>query len=466
MIKRLTKTLLGSAAIAALLTGTASAEMDRMRATFAKTYLTNPTLQAERARLRAVDEGVNQALSRSRPTVTFRATAGGGLFATNGPNTSGTRESTRTPASADLEVRQPLYRGGTNPASVERAENEILAARAALLNTEQQVFLDAGTAYMNVVRDQAVVELNSNNVTVLRRQLQAARDRFEVGEVTRTDVAQAEARLSGSRADLRQAEGNLASSRATYEEIVGERPGYLEQPGAYDRLPNSLEQAIQFGTRNNPTVIQATFNHLAAARNVRAVYGELLPSADLVGRAGVDYEQSGDDVTGTSGEALLQVTVPLYQSGSVRSRVREAKQIASQRLIQIEQARRNAIEEATIGWEQFIAARARQTALESEVRAQEIALEGVKQEALVGTRTVLDELNAEQELLDARVTLVEARRDQVVAALVLAQAVGLLWAEPLELEVAHYNVREHYERVRGTWSGTGINEKWQPASAK
>lgn len=241
MIKRLTKTLLGSAAIVALLTGTASAEMDRMRATFAKAYLTNPTLQAERARLRAVDEGVNQALARSRPTVTFRATAGAGLFTTNGPNTSGTRETARTPASADLEVRQPLYRGGTNPASVERAENEILAARAALLNTEQQVFLDAGTAYMNVVRDQAVVELNTNNVTVLRRQLQATRDRFEVGEVTRTDVAQAEARLSGSQGDLRQAEGNLASSRATYEEVVGERPGYLEQPGDYDRLPSSLE---------------------------------------------------------------------------------------------------------------------------------------------------------------------------------------------------------------------------------
>lgn len=462
----LTKILLGSVAMLAMAAGPASAKMDRMRAAFAKAYLNNPTLEAERARLRSIDENVNQAIARSRPTVTLRASAGAGLFAVNGGNVSGTNESARTPLSTDIQVTQPLYSGGTNPAAVGQAENEILAARAALLDTEQQIFLQVGTAYMNVVRAQAVAELSVNNETVLSRQLQATRDRFQVGEVTRTDVSQAEARLASAVADRRQAEGDLASSRATYEQVVGEPPGYLEQPGNYDALPTNRARAIELGSMDNPRVIQAVFTHLAASKNVRSVYGQLLPQADLIGRAGYNYENSSRNLTTGSAEALVQVTVPLYQGGAVRSRVRQAKQVASQRLVEIEQARRFAIEDATVGWEQLVATRARQTALESEVRAQEIALEGVKQEALVGTRTVLDELNAEQELFQARVRLVEARRDEVIAGLTLAAAVGLLSAEPLNLDVPHYDVRTHYEAVRGTWLGIDVNEKWQPASDK
>ena len=462
----LTKVLLGSAALLALTAGTASAEKDRMRDAFAKAYVTNPTLEAQRARLRSVDENVNQAISRSRPTVTFRASAGAGLFASNTRASNGTDESVRTPASADIQVTQPIYRGGTNPAAVSQAENEVLAARAGLLNTEQQIFLQVGTSYMNVVRDQAFVELNKNNEIVLKRQLQATRDRFQVGEVTRTDVSQAEARLSSAEADRRQAEGNLASSRASYEEIVGEPPGFLGQPTTFAGLPSDRGQAIDMGAQSNPQVMQATFNHLAASKNVRSVHGELLPRADLIGRAGYNYETSSRDAKSANAEALVQVTVPLYQGGSVRSRVRQAKQVASQRLIEIEQARRAAIQEATTGWEQLVATRARMNALEAEVRAQEIALEGVKQEALVGTRTVLDELNAEQELLDARVGLVEAQRDEVIASLTLAAAVGLLSAQPLNLDVPYYDVRSHYEAVRGSWLGTDINDKWQPASAK
>ena len=465
MINRFLNLLLGSAALAAVAASSASAS-EKLREAFAKAYLTNPALQAERARLRSVDEGVNQAVALSRPTVTFRATAGAGMFASNTRNSGGTREEFRTPASANVEVSQPLYRGGTNPASVGRAENEVLAARAALLNVEQQIFLQAGAAYMNVVRDQAVVDLNRNNETVLERQLQATRDRFEVGEVTRTDVSQAEARLSAAQADRRQAEGNLASSRADYEAVVGEPPGFLQTPGFFEGLPASRDEAISLGAANNPRVVQAIFVHHAAAKNVDAVFGEMLPRADLVGRAGYNYETSSDDARAANAEALVQVTVPLYQSGSVRSRVRQAKQIASQRLIEIEQAKRDAIEEATVSWEQLVATSARKRALEAEVRAQEIALEGVKQEALVGTRTVLDQLDAEQELLDARVGLVEARRDEVIASLNLAAAVGILAAQPLNLDAPYYDVRSHYERVRGAWLGIGVNEQWQPQPAK
>ena len=191
--------------------------------------------------------------------------------------------------------------------------------------------------------------------------------------------------------------------------------------------------------------------------------GDLLPSADLVGRVGYNYETAQEDSTSSNAQALVQVTIPLYSSGSVRSRIRQTKQIASQRLIQIEQARRAAIEEATVGWEQLVATQSRIEALSSEVRAQEIALEGVKQEALVGTRTVLDELDAEQELLNARVNLVQARRDEVVASHALAAAVGMLAAEPLNLDVPRYDVRLHYQAVRSRWLGTDVDSNWQPA---
>ncbi len=443
--------------------GPTAAQSDGLQRAFEKAYLTNPRLKSERARLRATDENVNQALALSRPSVDFLASAGAGIFSIERPALDDTE--TRTPVSVNVQVTQPIYRGGTNPASVDRAENEVLAGRASLLRIEQRVLLDAGTAYMDVVRDQAVVELRENNVVVLRRQLQATRDRFEVGEVTRTDVSQAEARVAQATADLRQATGDLAASRATYEQVVGEPPGFLVPPGPFQGLPTTRQEAIEQGSLNNPSVIEATFAHLAAGKNVRAVLGELLPRADLVGRAGHNRDEAGDDSNISDAEVLVQVTVPLYESGAVRSRVRQAKQVASQRLVEIEQARRDAVEGATIGWEQLVATRARMEALEAEVRAQEIALDGVKQEALVGTRTVLDELDAEQELLNARVDLVEAQRNEVVASLVLAASVGLLSAEPLELDVPRYDVREHYQKVRSRWLGTGVEQSWQPASA-
>lgn len=451
-------------ALLALTAGPALAEADGIRKAFAKAYLTNPTLEAQRANLRATDENVNQALALFRPNVSVSASAGAGLFQVETQNVQS--NDGRTPVTAQLTVSQPIYRGGTNPATRERAENQVLAARAQLLDTEQTVFVQAGTAFMNVLRDQAVVELNQNNESVLQRQLDATRDRFQVGEVTRTDVSQAEARLAEASADLRQAEGNLASSRADYEEVVGEPPGFLTPPAPLPGLPRNRQEAIEQGSVNNPSVIQATFLHLAAVKDVRAVRGGLLPSADLVGQANYAFETGSSDSNSSSAQATVQVTVPLYTSGAVRSQVRQAKQLASQALIRIEQARRIAVEDATVSWEQLVATRSRIEALQVAVNSQDIALDGVKQEAIVGTRTVLDELDAEQELLDARVDLVEAQRDEFVATLVLAAAVGGLAAEPLGLDVPRYDVRSHYQKVRSTWFGTAIDDKWKPAAAQ
>jgi TolC family type I secretion outer membrane protein len=428
--------------------------------TFAKAYLGNPTLEARRAQLRGADENVTQALSLWRPSVTGTASAGVGYSYTDPALDA---HQTRTPASVQVEVVQPLYRGGRNPAALAEAENFVLSERAALLSVEQDVLQQAGTAYMNVVRDQAVVELNLNNEEVLRRQLQATRDRFQVGEVTRTDVSQAEARLSRAIADRRAAEGDLETSRADYEQIVGVPPGVLVQPDPLPGLPASRREAIERSQVDNPAVIQAIFAHIAASKSVGVVEGEMLPSASLVGQVRQSYESTVSNSDTFNAQATAQVTIPLYQSGSVRSRVRQAKQVASQRMIQVEEARRAAIEAATAGWEQLAATRNRIRALQAEVEAQQIAVDGVQQEALVGTRTVLDVLNAEQELLNARVNLIRAQRDEMVASLSLASAVGLLAAEPLNLDVPRYDVRAHYEEVRGRWFGTEIGSPWRPA---
>jgi outer membrane protein len=427
---------------------------------FSSAYTSNPTLQAQRAQLRGVDENVNQALSLWRPTVTGTASAGVGYF---NSDPSADRHQTRTPTSMQLEVNQPLYRGGRNEASLSQAENQVLSERSGLLLVEQNVFQQAGTAYMNVVRDQAVVDLNIRNEEVLRRQLQATRDRFQVGEVTRTDVSQGEARVSRAIADRRAAEGNLETSRADYEQVVGIAPRVLVQPKVLANLPQSRKEAIERSQVDNPAVVRAVFAHQAASHNVDVVDGEMLPTASLVGQLNHNYESATNDSNAFSAQARAQIVIPLYQSGSVRSRVRQAKQVASQRMIQIEEARRAAVESATAGWEQLSATRNRIEALRDEVRAQEIALDGVKQEALVGTRTVLDVLDAEQELLNARVDLVRAQRDEVVASLSLASAVGLLSAEALNLDVPRYDVREHYQRVRGKWLGTSIGSPWRPA---
>lgn len=431
--------------------------------TFSRAYVSNPTLEAGRAQLRGVDEGVTQALSLWRPSVTGSASAGVSYFDSNSSSTGGRTSDTLTPTTLGVEVVQPLYRGGRNPSALAEAENSVLSARAGLLVVEQSILQQAGTAYMNVVRDQAVVELNRNNEEVLRRQLQATRDRFQVGEVTRTDVSQAEARLSRALADRRAAEGNLETSRANYEQVVGAAPGVLSSPDPLLGLPENRNEAVERGQANNPSVIQAVFAHMAAAKNVGVVEGEMWPSASLVGGIQHNYETARSNADAFDARATAQVTIPLYQSGSVRSRVRQAKQLASQRMIQVEEARRAAIEDAAAGWEQLSATRDRIRALEDEIQAQEIALDGVRQEALVGTRTVLDVLDAEQELLNARVNLITAQRDEVVASLVVASAVGMLSAEALELDVPRYDVQAHYQEVRGRWFGTEIGSPWRPA---
>lgn len=428
--------------------------------TLAAAYRTNPLLQAERARQRATDETIAQALSNWRPSVTVSSDIG---RARDWSSTTDTIRKTvteterlRSPATVSGVVRQPLYRGGRTVAETSRAENNIQRGRALLQGVEQQVLLDAATAYLNLLRDTAVLELNINNEQVLTKQLAATRDRFQVGEVTRTDVAQAEARIARARADRIQAEGNLTSTRANYRRVVGEAPGKIQPARLPPNLPASESNAVQ-RISENPAVLAAVFNEKAARDNVDVIAGELLPTVNLQGTLSRAEETQTRGADRDSASVQLTFAVPLYQQGLVEARIREAKQTAGQRRIEMEDARRKATEDTTRSWEALNTARARMTAIQAQVRAAEIALEGVIQESRVGSRTVLDVLDAEQELLNAKVQLVQSQRDEVVAAYQLTSATGQLTALKLGLEVELYDPTRNYAETRGRWWGTSIN---------
>lgn len=451
--------------------GTASGQtLDEALAT---AYDNNPDLRAQRAALRATDEQVPQALSGWRPDVS--GTASAGRRETN-PDTAvsvdgndvtvtgrGGRAQNLNPRSASVELRQPLFRGGQTVAATRAAENEVLARRAQLFSVEQDVLRDAGTAFSEVYRDQAILDLRIRNEQRLARQLEATRDRFEVGEVTRTDVFQAEARLARATADRVEGEGNLEASRARYREAVGETPGLLGQPAPLGDLPIDGTQAVDLAADQNPVVTFAEYRERSALDQVDQARGQLLPEIDITARAETGKEQAVVNGTTHAWSALVNLRVPFYQQGQVYSRLRQQKQVAAQRRREIDSSRRQAVREAKDAWARLEAARAAVRSRRKEVKANEVALDGVEQEAQVGARTVLDILDAEQELVNAQVELVRAQSDEVISAFDLKRAVGELLASRLELAVDLYNPDKHYNEVRGLWFGTSsdgdVNEE-------
>lgn len=414
-------------------------------------YQNNPTLQAQRASLRATDEGVPQALSGYRPNV--EVVGDGGFIAQSGDNIDGT--DTAGEYAASLRVTQNVYAGGGTVADVKRAESTVRAERARLDSVERSVLLDAVEAYMNALSDESVLKLNINNERVLSRQLEATRDRFNVGEVTRTDVSQAEARLSSATADRIQAEGDVQISRGVYEQVIGKLPDALTKPSDLPNLPGTRGEAITIARDNNPDVLAASFDERASRHNVRVVESELLPSVDIVGQGGRSSNEGTSDITRNDASIKAQLTVPLYQRGAVTSRVREAKQIAGRDRMRLIEARRAATEDANNGWESLVTARARIRSIRAAVEANRIALDGVRQEALVGSRTVLDVLDAEQELLDSQVDLVLAERDEIVAQYQLQSALGRLTARSLDLSTEYYEPNQYYDEVRDKLWGLG-----------
>lgn len=445
-------TILG-ASLAVCLGGASAASAQSLEEILAYTYQTNPTLNAARASLRVTDEGVARAKGGWRPQVT--SNLGVGYTDYDAESSSGTTSGGSSyPKTASLSVVQPLYRGGRVEAAIKGAEYQVQASRAEMFATEQRVLLDAVTAYMNVIRDESVLQLQGNNLERLKKQLEATRDRFEVGEVTRTDVAQAEARVARANADLIQAQGGLVSSRVNFEKVVGLVPETLAGPKSPEKLPDSREMAVEEATRNNFNLISAKFSERRAIEDIDLVFGELLPTMNLVGSADYDRDTNGSDNEVSQFTLQAQVSIPIYQQGTVSARVRAAKEEANRIRIVVESIRREAVDTAARAYESWQTTLARIVALEASVRSAEIALEGVQQEATVGARTVLDVLDAEQELLDAQVALVSAQRDELVASYNLLSSVGRLTAADLGLDVEYYDYDQHYREVSNKLWGT------------
>lgn len=426
----------------------AEASAQTLREALGLAYQTNPQLDAQRAQLRAVDEGVPQAKAGWRPTVTVSAFAG-----VEDSNRNRTADQDLIPRSGTVNVTQPLYRGGRTEAQVAAAEALVQAQRARLHSAEQTVLLQAVTSYMDVVRDQAIVELTRNNEQVLRRQLEAANDRFRVGEITKTDVAQAESRLARATSDRVSAEGNLISSRATFARVVGQMPATLDASPPIPQLPAGEDEALRIADAMHPDIQTAMFSEEAARRDIDTAFGALLPTLSLEANLSKSKEIQTEDLEVTTKNVLARLTVPLYQAGSEYALVRQRKETASQRRIEIDDQRRAVRQAVTRSWEGYNTARARIVANDEQARAARIALDGVQQEATVGSRTVLDVLDAEQELLNASVQVVTATRDRGVAAYQLLSSIGQLTAEKLGLPVDIYDPTQHYNKVRNQWIG-------------
>ena len=434
------------------------------------TYNTNPQLLAQRALLRATDEQVPQALANWRPTVNFTGQLGGTRSAVTSASTGRARlnsegvdigstglsnYSTFYSNSLNLQTNQQIYSGGRTVAQTSQAINTVQSTRAQTLAVETRVFQAVATAYLDVVRDQALLDVNRNNVAVLRKQLEATQDRFRVGEVTRTDVAQAEASLAQAVGQLVTAQGNLETSRAEYVRAVGHPPGTLMLPRERPTLPATVEEAASLAANNNFNVISANFVELAARDNIDFVRGQLLPQISIVGTLN---RALGPSVVQNSslqqlGTIAVQMTMPLYEGGAIYSQTRQAQQTVGQRRSQVDDARRSAVQLATQSWSILQAARASISSFASAVRAAQIALEGTQQEALVGTRTVLDVLIQNQTLLTTQSQLVTAEHDAALAEFNVAAATGRLIAPELKLPVKLYDMERHYKEVRDKWIG-------------
>ena len=444
----------------ALGVGCPQAMADTLEWALVQAYQNNPSLNAQRAALRIIDENVPQALSGYRPKVSI--TAGGGYNYTSAQQAfpvAGTVTQTNFTQqfysrTAGATATQTLFNGFQTANRTRQAESQVDAARETLRVTEQQVLLDAATAYMNLLRDGAILELNESNVQVLTEQLKQTRDRFNVGEVTRTDVAQAESRLAAGRSALLGAQSNYITSRATYRRVIGVEPGKLAPGTPVDRLsPKTLPKAIVQGQTQSPSVLAAMYGVDVAELAVKISEGALYPNFAVSASASYGAQPSFETVKETQVSLLGQLTVPLYQGGAEYSAIRQSKETLGQQRLNLDVNRDQARATVVQSWGQLNAAKAQIESTTAQVNAAEIALNGVREEARVGQRTTLDVLNAQQELVNARVAFVTAQHDRVVASYTLLAAVGALSMQKLGLNVVIYDPMVHYQQIRDAWIG-------------
>jgi len=448
--------------VAVAVTGNAAAA-DTLEWALVQAYQNNPSLNAQRAALRATDENVPEALSGYRPKLSITATGGENYtdvvthtYASSG-NTVASTTSVQTPyvsRGVGATATQTLYNGMQTANRVRQAESQVMGARETLRVTEQQVLLDAATAYMNLLRDEAILELNRRNVEVLTEQLKQTRDRYNVGEVTRTDIAQAESRLAAGRSSLLGAQSNYVTSAGNYRRVIGVAPGKLAPGTPVDHFsPATLKAAVTEGEQQSPSVLAAMYGVDVAQLAVKINEGALYPNLALTASASQNWDPTDTTTRQFLASIVGQLTIPIYQGGGEYSAIRQSKETLGQQRLNLDVNRDQARATVVQNWGQLEAAKAQIEATTAQVNAAEIALDGVREEARVGERTTLDVLNAQQELVNARVALVTAQHDRVVASYTLLAAVGELSMQHLGLNVPIYDPQVHYQQVRDAWFG-------------
>ena len=429
------------------------AQAETISGALARAYGNSPDLNAQRANTRAIDENVPKATAGYRPTATYSQSLGYQYTDTHLPGS--VKAETAFPRTEQLSLSENLYNGNRTANGVSQAESQVGAAREQLRLSEITLLNNAALYYMNVLRDTAILDLDRNNVQVLGQQLKQTQDRFQVGEVTRTDVANAQSVLATGRATVFQAQSNLETSIANYRQFVGVQPRSLSPARPVESLlPPTLTQAITISMREYPSITAALQNVDVAAYAVKIAEGALLPTLGVSGSV-----QRSNDYQGTPYERLFgaavtaQLTVPLYDGGLTFAAVRQAKEQLGQARLDADLARNQVRAQLVSAWGSWQSARAAIQAQDAAVRAATIALTGTREEALVGQLTTLDVLNAQQTLLNARVNLVGAQHDRVVGSYNVLAAMGRLSATTLGLRVVSYDPTVHFDQVKGKWFG-------------
>lgn len=435
-----------------------SASLLTLRDAWAMAYNNNPSLAAARAELRAADEQVSVALSGYRPTLAFDAEGGNSFTRVQGsviyPKTV-----KEEPAQMGIELSQPIFNGFETPARVRGAEAAVMAQRATLAESEQQLLYDVAEVYFDIILAQKTLAFTRENERVLEKQLFITKDRRRVGELNKTDVSQAEARYKAAIVSRREAEKELANKRRTYARLVGEVPnGELVAPHLIAPEPEGEDALYIVAIKHNPSALKATYAYKAAEAGVDVSESALWPQISLVGRASRGWDQGISlPERQDSASIMIRARVPLYQAGEEYARIRAARQTSTQKRMEEDYIQKRVREVASNAWESFRTARESIKDREEVVAAAKEALIGVREESKVGTRTVLDVLNAEQELLDAKVNLARARHDEALAILQMESTQGTLTAKALRLDVKEYDAQKHYAEARASWFGVAAN---------
>jgi outer membrane protein len=441
--------------------GSTPALADTIEAALVRAYQGNPQLNAQRAQVRATDENVPQALSGYRPKVAVTASAGYQYTDVNTTQGGTPTQLVRTeihganaPRSAGLTVSQTLYNGNQTANRTRAAESQVSGAREGLRVLEQSVLLSAATIYMDYLQNSAILEVQKSNVRVLEQTLKQTRDRFNVGEVTRTDVAQSEAQLAAGKTQELTAEANLTTTRSNFRRIIGNEPENLAPGSPVDRfLPATLPGAVELSLIENPNVTASMYGIDVNFLQVKVAEGALLPTVSLQASVQQSYEQTMTTFRSFGAAAVAQLSVPVYQGGAEYSLIRQSKETLAQQRLNLDTTRDQTRANTVTAWGQLVAGKAQVASAQSQVTASEIALNGVREEAKAGQRTTLDVLNAQQTLVNARVALVTAQHDRVVASYAVLNAIGRLSPQVLKLPTTTYDPSVHYQQVRDSWFG-------------